>query len=89
VVSEANELERLRLEAAELRSLVRELSARQAAAVSTLPLDVALAFARGGDAGAGPPLALEPWTETIEMTRVDVAPELELLWKRLPPREGA
>jgi hypothetical protein len=89
VVSESDELERLRKEAAELRALVRELSARQAAAVSTLPLAAALALAKGGDASADPPLALEPWTETIEMMRADVAPEMALLWRRLPPREGA
>lgn len=89
MVSDADELERLRKEAAELRALVRELSARQAAAVATLPLAAALALAKGGDAGAEAPYPLEPWNETIEMTRSDVAPEMALLWRRLPAREGA
>jgi hypothetical protein len=89
VVSDADELERLRKEAAGLRTLVRELSARQAAAVATLPLPAALALAKGDDAGAERPYPLEPWNETIEMTRADVAPEMALLWRRLPPREGA
>lgn len=88
-MSDADELERLRKEAAELRALVRELSARQAAAVATLPLSSALALARGGDAGADAPFTLELWNETIEMTRADVAPEMALLWRRLPAREGA
>ena len=88
-MSDADELERLRQEAAELRALVRELSARQAAAVSALPLPAALALARGGDAGADGPYPLGPWNETIEMTRSDVAPEMALLWRRLPPRGGA
>lgn len=88
-MSGADELERLRNEAAALRALVRELSAGQAAAVSALPLPAALALAKGGDAGADAPYPLEPWTETIEMTRADVAPEMALLWRRLPPREGA
>jgi hypothetical protein len=89
MVSDAGELERLRKEAAALRDLVRELSARQAAAVATLPLPAALALAKGGDAGADTPFPLEPWNETIEMTRADVAPEMALLWRRLPAREGA
>ena len=89
MVNDEGELERLRKEAAELRALVRELSARQAAAVATLPLAAALALAKGGDAGADAPFPLEPWNETIEMTRADVAPEMALLWRRLPPREGA
>ena len=89
MVSDEGELERLRKEAAELRALVREMSARQAAAVSTLPLSAALAFAKGGDAGADAPYPLEPWNETIEMTRADVAPEMALLWRRLPAREDA
>jgi hypothetical protein len=89
VVSDAEELERLRKEAAELRDLSRDLSAALARAVSALPLPAALALARGGDAGADAPYPLEPWNETIEMTRSDVAPEMALLWRRLPPREGA
>jgi hypothetical protein len=89
VVSEDGELERLRKEAAELRALVRELSARQAAAVSTLPLEAALALARGGDAAAEPPFRLENWNETIEMTRADVLSEMALVWRRIPPRESA
>ena len=52
VVSEASELERLRKEAAELRALVRELSAREAASLRALPLEAALALARGGDSAA-------------------------------------
>lgn len=87
-MNEDGELERLRKEAAELRALVRELSARQVAAVSTLPLEAALALAKGGDATAGPPFRLEGWSESIEMTRADVAPEMALLWRRVPPREG-
>ena len=89
MVSDEGEMERLRKEAAELRALVREMSARQAAAVSTLPLSSALALAKGGDAGAEAPYPLEPWSETIEMTRADVAPEMALLWRRLPAREDA
>jgi hypothetical protein len=89
VVSESDELERLRKEAADLRALVRELSARQAAAVAALPLEAALALAKGGDAGADAPYPLGHWNETIEMTRANVAPDLALLWRRLPPREGA
>lgn len=89
MVSETDELERLRKEAAELRTLVRALSARQAAAVAALPLPAALALAKGGDAGAEAPFPLEPWNETTEMTRSDVAPEMALLWRRLPAREGA
>ncbi len=85
----ADEAERLRREAEELRALVRTLSARLADAVGALPLPSALALARGGEAGADPPFRLEGWSETIEMTPADVAPEMELLWKRLPPREGA
>ncbi len=88
-MSDADELERLMKEAAELRALVRELSARQAAAVSALPLEAALALAKGGEAGLEPPFALENWNETIEMTPADVASEMALLWKRLPPRENA
>jgi len=89
MVSDDGELERLRREAAELRALVRELSARQAAAVSALPLEAALALAKGGEAGLDPPFRLEHWNETIEMTRADVASEMALLWRRLPPRANA
>jgi anti-sigma factor ChrR (cupin superfamily) len=89
MVSDDGELERLRREAAELRALVRELSARQAAAVSALPLEAALALAKGGEAGLEPPFRLENWNETIEMTRADVASEMALLWRRLPPRANA
>jgi len=88
-VSGEAELERLRKEAAELRALVRELSAQSAAAIAALPLDAALALARGGDASLDPPFRLEHWQETIEMTRADVTAEMALLWKRLPPRENA
>ena len=83
------ELERLRKEAAELRDLVRELSAALARTVDALPPDAALALARGGEAGLDPPFRLEHWNETIEMTRADVASEMALLWRRLPPRENA
>lgn len=88
-MSDDAELERLRREAAELRDLVRELSAALARAAAALPLDAALSLARGGDAGSDPPLRLEDWHETIEITRANVADEMELLWKRLPPRESA
>jgi hypothetical protein len=88
-VSEDVELLRLRKEAAGLRDLVRELSAALARAVSGMPLEGALAAARSGDADPDPPLNLESWRETIEMTRADVATEMDLLWKRLPPRESA
>ena len=87
-MSEDAELERLRKEAAELRDLVRELSAALARTVDALPPDAALALARGGEAGLDPPFRLEHWNETIEMTHADVASELALLWKRLPPREN-
>jgi anti-sigma factor ChrR (cupin superfamily) len=89
VVSEETELERLRQEVAELRALVRTLSTQLAAAVSALPLDAALALARGGAAGTRPPFRLENWHETIEMTRADLLADLALLWQRLPPRESA
>jgi hypothetical protein len=89
MVSDAGEAERLRKEAAELRALVRALSARLAAAVAALPLDPALALAAGAEAGDGAPFRLEHWNETIEMTRGDVASEMALLWRRLPPRENA
>ena len=88
-MSDAGEADRLRNEAAELRALVRELSARLAAAVAALPLEAALALAEGGDAVPEPPFRLEHWDETIAMTRAEVAPEMALLWKRLPPRESA
>ena len=88
-MSDAAELERLRKEATELRDLVRALSAALVRATAALPPEAALALGRGGDAGAEPPFGLENWDESIEMTRADVAPELELLWKRLPPRENA
>lgn len=88
-MSEDVELLRLRKEAAGLRDLVRELSAALVRATAALPLEAALAAARGGDVEPDPPLKLENWEETIEMTRADVATEMELLWKRLPPRESA
>ena len=88
-MSENVELLRLREEAAGLRDLVRELSAALVRAAAALPLEAALAAARGGDADPDPPLPLESWQETIEMTRADVATEMDLLWKRLPPRESA
>jgi hypothetical protein len=89
VVSDDAELERLRLEAAGLRDLVRALSVALVRAAATLPPEAALALARGADASAEPPFQLEHWNESVEMTRADVAPELALLWKRLPPRENA
>jgi hypothetical protein len=88
VVSDDAELERLRVEAAELRDLVRALSASLARAAAALPPEAALALARGGDAGAESPFQLEHWNDTIEMTRADIASEMALLWKRLPPRES-
>ncbi len=88
LVSEGAELE-LRKEAEELRALVRALSARLVALEAVLPLEAALALARGSDAAAEPPLALENWHETTELTRADVATEMALLWKRLPRRERA
>ena len=84
-----DELERLRREGAELRDLVRELSATLVRAAAALPPEAALALGRGDDADAEPPFGLENWDESIEMTRADVATELELLWKHLPPRESA
>lgn len=87
-MSDDTELERLRAEAAGLRDLVRALSAALARAASTLPPEAALALARGGDADTDLPLRLERWNETNEMTSADVAPELALLWRRLPPRES-
>lgn len=88
-MSDAAEIERLRREAAELRDLVRELSAALARAAAVLPPDIALALAEGREAGLDPPLGLEGWRETIETTRADVAAEMELLWRRLPPRESS
>ncbi len=82
------ESERLAREAAELRALVRELSARLADAVAALPLDAALALSRGGASGEAAAFRLENWHETIEMTPADVRTEMDLLWKRLPPRES-
>lgn len=86
--TDAAEIERLRREAAELRALARELSARLSSAVAALPLDAALALARGGEAAGTDAFHLENWNETIEITPADVRAELELLWKRLPPRES-
>jgi hypothetical protein len=88
VVSDESELERLRREAEELRTLVRDLSARHAAVVSALPLEAALAFAKGATLPERN-FRLENWKETSEMTPADVASEMALLWRRLPPREGA
>ena len=81
----------LEREVLELRSLVRALSERLAALVAVLPRDEALALARGESAAGagGPPFRLAEWHETIEVTRADLAAEMELLWKRLPPRESA
>jgi hypothetical protein len=87
VVSDDTDLERLKKEAAELRSLVRALSASLARAAAALPLEATLALARGGEAGLDPPFRLEHWNETVEMTRTDVPTEITLLWRRLPPRE--
>jgi hypothetical protein len=84
-----SDVEKLRREAEELRALVRRLSGRLAAAMAVLPLDVALALARGEDTGADGPFRLTDWHETIEVMRADIAPEMDLLWKRVPPRESA
>jgi anti-sigma factor ChrR (cupin superfamily) len=89
VVSEDAELDRLRKEVAELRALVRALSASLARTAEALPLDAALALARGGETVVEPPLRLENWNETIEMTRADVLSDMAALWQRLPPRENA
>ncbi len=83
------ELERLRNEAADMRALVRELSARQAELVALLPLEAALALATGSSADAPAAFRLESWNETITMTRADVRTEMALLWQRLPSRESA
>lgn len=88
-MSEADELERLRKEAAELRALVRELSATLVRTVDSLPLGAALALAKRGEADLEPPSRLEHWNESSELTRVNVLSELGLLWKRLPSREKA
>ena len=37
----------------------------------------------------GSPFRLTEWHETIEVTRADIAAEMDLLWKRVPPRESA
>ena len=87
-MSDETELARLRKEAAELRDLVRALSAALVRATSALPLDAALALARGENAEDAAPFRLTEWHETIEVTRGDVASEMALLWKRLPPRES-
>ena len=82
----------LEREVLELRALVRALSERLAAAVDVLPRDAALALARGENAeggAGGPPFRLTEWHETIEVTRADIAAEMDLLWKRMPPRESA
>jgi hypothetical protein len=84
-----SEAEKLRREAEELRALVRALSARLAALVAILPADVAVALARGESEETGAPFRLTEWHETIEVTRADIVPEMDLLWKRVPPRESA
>ncbi|MGA7989839.1 MAG: hypothetical protein WCC53_00240 [Thermoanaerobaculia bacterium] len=86
-MSDEAELERLRKEAVELRALVRVLSATLARAAAALPPEAMLTLARGGEAGLDPPFGLEHWKETAEVTRADVAAEIALLWRRLPPRE--
>ena len=86
---DGSEVEKLRREAEELRALVRALSARLAALVAVLPVEAAVALARGESEEAGGPFRLTEWRETIEVTRADIAPEMELLWKRAPPRESA
>ena len=88
-MSDDSEIERLRKENEELRDLVRALSASLTRAVGALPLDAALALARSENAEGGAPFRLTEWHETIEVTRGDVASEMALLWKRLPPRENA
>jgi hypothetical protein len=84
-----SDVEKLRREAEELRALVRALSARLAALVASLPRDMAVALARGESEGTSGPFRLTEWHETIEVTRADIAPEMDLLWKRVPPRESA
>lgn len=88
-MTDAEELERLRAETVALRALVRELSARCAATVATLPLDAALAVARGCEPGSAAPFRLDHWQESIDLARTDVPSELALLWRRLPSRESA
>jgi hypothetical protein len=89
VVSDGTELERLRKEAAEMRDLMRALSTTLARTVAALPVDAALAIARDENAEGGAPFRLTEWHETIEVTRADIAAEMDLLWKRLPPRESS
>ena len=84
----ASDAEQLRREAEELRALVRALSARLAALVAVLPADVAVALARGESEAESAPFRLTEWHETIDVTSADIAPEMELLWKRVPPRES-
>jgi hypothetical protein len=84
-----SDVEKLRREAEELRALMRALSARLAVLVASLPRDMAVALARGESEGTGGPFRLTEWHETIEVTRADIAPEMDLLWKRVPPRESA
>jgi hypothetical protein len=79
----------LEREVLELRALVRALSEKLAAAVAALPRDEALALVRGEGAEGGAPYRLTEWRETIEVTRADIAAEMDLLWKRMPPRESA
>ncbi len=78
----------LEREVLELRALVRTLSGRLAALVAVLPRAEALALARGADAASASAFRLAEWHETIEVTRADIGAEMDLLWKRLPPREG-
>lgn len=89
MVTDAEELERLRAEAAALRALVRELSAKCAAAIATLPIDAAFAVAHGSEPGAAAPFRLDHWHESTDLARTDVHSELALLWRRLPSRENA
>ncbi|HMA29310.1 MAG TPA: hypothetical protein VKS23_05555 [Thermoanaerobaculia bacterium] len=84
-----SDAEKLRREAEELRALVRALSARLAALVAILPAGAAVGLAHGEREEAGAPFRLTEWRETIEVTRADIASEMDLLWKRVPPRESA
>lgn len=79
----------LEREVLELRDHARELSGRLAALVAVLPREAALALARGESEDGAALFRLAEWKETIEITRADIASEMELLWKRLPPRESA
>lgn len=88
-MNDRGELARLQEEAAALRDLVRDLSAALTRLVGALPPGSALALAKGDAAGPDRAFELEHWEETIEMTGADVASEMELLWKRLSPRESA